>query len=267
MQYAIVYVFDKTYIKYFELSLYTLLLNNNEDNFEIVILYTNIEDIKDIENITKIYKKKIIFKQILYKNYLKNKYAFNPFYRLDLFTLNNYKKIIFLDCDTLIVKNIYSLFLSNISFGACKYNTNSKNDKNYFNAGVLIIDKHYLSDNVYKALLEKMPYYEEEEKLLNNYFKNDVFFIEPKYNCSIFTSNDFNLDSTYIYHFVSYTKQIYNIKQFLKNLYKLKNSVLENKLFLNDFSREYNSKIFLTLYFIVFKVKSQYKSFIKQINK
>jgi lipopolysaccharide biosynthesis glycosyltransferase len=272
MPFAIIYVFDKSYIKYFELSLFSLLQHNKEDNFDIVIFYANENDINTIKDVTKLYKKNFIFKLIQYTNYSKNKYTFNPFFRLDLFTLSNYKKIIFLDCDTLIIKNINFLFFKDIKFGACKYikspNLDYNNASNYFNAGVLLVDKYFLCDKVYKNLIERMYLYEEEEQLLNQYFKKDIIFLESQYNCSIYTTKEFNLNQIYIYHFISYTKEIYNLKKFFKNLNKVKNTVfLEKNLFLNCFFKEFDIKVFIILYKIILKIKNQYLFFLKYTNK
>ena len=142
---------DSSYIEYLKYSLSSLLINNSNKSFDIVFFYDTEKTLESLQTLAKNYNCNFIYKAVTINDYIKSANKYNPYYRLEIFTLDKYDKILFLDCDTIICKNVEELFYTDIDFGAVKYIYNTEyfykqyNLKNYFNAGVLLIGKKYLN--------------------------------------------------------------------------------------------------------------------------
>lgn len=229
MKCAIVYVLDETYIKYLKHSLYSLLFNNSKHNFDIIFFYDTEATLIKIKNIIKQYKNNFLYKPVPISSYTKTLNNYNPYYRLEIFTLEEYDKILYLDCDTIICKDISEIFYNNIDFGAVKYLYNTEyfykifNLKNFFNAGVLLIGKKYLNQDTYINLLNKLHF---ERKKYNQLRGNEPFFnsefntlytpLPYIYNATPYTTNYDNLKNASIVHLQGFLKYFYDLKSLSK---------------------------------------------------
>ena len=150
---------------------------------------------------------KIIFKDIPEKDYKNCKFAddprawgYNCAYRFEIFTLSQYKKIIYIDCDFLIQNDITELFLDDDKFKAVK----TANDylfqgNKQFNAGLLLIDNIFLKQKVKNELIQMCltpaPVFNNstlwlsDDPILNTYFK-DVKYLKKKYNYVVTSLNN-----------------------------------------------------------------------------
>jgi len=183
--------------------------------FKIVVFYWNLS--QQNKNKIKSMDSNIVFKKIPQEDYKNCKFAsfprnwdYNCAYRFEIFTLCEYDKIVYIDCDFLIQNNISKLFRKNIKFGAVRAEGDCLIQGNkHFNAGLLVIDKEYLNNNIKKELINlcssAAPLFNDktewisDEPVLNFFFK-DVSFLEKKYNYLV-TTLKINKDKDVNYHF------------------------------------------------------------------
>lgn len=113
--------------------------------------------------------------------------------RFEIFTLEEYDKIIFFDVDMLCLGDIKEIFESNVSFGACTIKESSEIDHpskynkmlKSFDGGLMVISKQYLTVNVRNELIDisLQKKWSSDEPILNTYFDNSkVTFLPKKYN-------------------------------------------------------------------------------------
>jgi lipopolysaccharide biosynthesis glycosyltransferase len=160
---------------------------------------------------------KIIFKEIPEKDYINCKFGelprvwdYNCAYRFEIFTLSEYNKILYIDCDFLIQNDITQVFKLKSNFGAVKAAEDymAQGDKR-FNAGLLLIDNMYLSKKVKEELitinLQPAPTFNNsqewisDEPVLNTYFK-EVKYLKKKFNYLV-TSLEIDETDGNNYHF------------------------------------------------------------------
>ncbi|HHW7568535.1 TPA: glycosyltransferase family 8 protein [Mannheimia haemolytica] len=114
--------------------------------------------------------------------------------------LPNLDKILYLDVDTLTTNSLSELWnidLYDFSIGACydsfietngyKLTIGLSEHHHYFNAGVLLINMYkFKNSNVYHSALQYLEKYQDikyqDQDIMNFIFKDDVIFINPKYN-------------------------------------------------------------------------------------
>lgn len=227
---AICFCCDKKYIEYLSVTIYSIIKNSsNEHNYDITILYNDIYDFQKrfllsmIEN-----KPNISIKFFNMQDYIK-KYSLNnlfirtdmslaAYYRLFIGEIfEKYEKILYLDSDLIINRDIAQLFnteLSDYSLGACldtnianymfvreddkKYMSDFRNymrntfkyydSKRYFNSGVLLINiknfrKTKLSDLL--DLARNNTKYFHDQNVLNVAFANDFKILPPEWNTQV----------------------------------------------------------------------------------
>ncbi|RDJ35623.1 MAG: hypothetical protein DWQ19_12460 [Crenarchaeota archaeon] len=116
----------------------------------------------------------------------------NCFCKLHMWN-TNYDKIIYLDADTIVIKNIDHLFYTQEEFAAGRSCTSIINVKtnesqsflndNHFNAGVLVFSPN---KKTYKDLMEQKDYVNDDDgsdqSLLNIYFKHTWYKLPVIYN-------------------------------------------------------------------------------------
>ena len=120
-------------------------------------------------------------------------------------------KILYLDCDSLIIGSLKGFWDENIDKYYCAgildcVNTTIKQEYGfskediYINAGVLLINlKKWREDNVELEFIEFMAqnqhrFYQHDQGVINNVFKNKIKIVNPKYNLQIhFQSFDYDL--------------------------------------------------------------------------
>ena len=114
-----------------------------------------------------------------YANYIRWTNAFD---KLHVFSLSEYEKVVYLDCDMLILRNIDSLFL--------KEKNTMASDEPYtdgYNSAVMIVKPNYTD---YKELLNLISKYDQPNKIegigdqniINDYFGNNLDKLGIAYN-------------------------------------------------------------------------------------
>lgn len=130
-----------------------------------------------------------------YQPYRENpNFANNAYNKLHLWN-QDFDKIIYLDADIVVLKNIDHIFELDMDFGACptfqmifnkemkKYTSMSYN-YGYFNSGVMVLKP---SSNVYNGLLcdkdiVSTPHDPSDQGFLNHFFKDKWWRLNPIYN-------------------------------------------------------------------------------------
>lgn len=223
----VLFASDNNYAPFLLIAIISMLKNNqNEfDEINIFILDDGISEMnkEKLKNLINAFNCKVIFiktKQLdeleinimtLERNL--NISSLTTYSRLFISNLlpKEIDKILYLDCDSLIVGSLKEFWDEDISDYYCAgildcINTTIKKeygfsrDDTYINAGVLLINlKKWREDNVEVEFIDFMAqnqhrFYQHDQGVINNIFKNKIKIVHPKYNLQIhFQSFDYDL--------------------------------------------------------------------------
>lgn len=208
----VMYLCDDNYAMMAGVSIYSLLDNNSDvDEINIFLITDNIseDNHKKLQAVVDTYNRKIFFiskpdiRSLLGCNVETHWWIDNVFSRVFLGeVLKDFQfvhRLIYIDCDTLVVgsiKDLWQLELhGNIGAGVCEAmgNLHKKaiglsNNDNYFNAGVFLIDidKWRLNDkdsavkDFVKCVKGRLEY--ADESILNGILSKELVQLSPKYN-------------------------------------------------------------------------------------
>ena len=226
---------DNNFIEY--LYTFTLSLIKNIGDNKIINLYIldgNIEEKNKliIEKIVHNTKHKIIFIKPNIQKYnnwfdkiIINKEYFSPavFYRLEIPSLiPNVDKVLYLDCDIIVNKDISDLYNINIdNYYICAIEEEGRAAKtrkkifnldHYFNSGVMLINNKMWINNSVKEDFEtffNLNYNKimtVDQDIINCVFKDKIKSLDKKFNYFPFneTENDIPSENLYIIHYSSY---------------------------------------------------------------
>lgn len=209
----ILYQSDENYAPYMGVSIYSLLHNNQEsDEINIYIINNNISDenIKKLNLLVKKYHRKITYinadkilnsdkisKLPKYSGMRKNGKSFMKMMLDDVIT-DDIKKIIYIDCDTLVVNDIHELMNTEMngypiamaldSFVLkAKPSIGLQYDEPYYNSGIILFDleqwkKQNCSSRVVNHLANNRTYGTVDQDVLNMEFKNTIARLPVNYN-------------------------------------------------------------------------------------
>lgn len=204
----IIYSSDDNYYIYMGVSILSVLENNrNFNSINIYIVDNNINDVNKLElkKLVESYQRNIIFIDFeKYKKYLKLnmpwEISISAYARLFVASMlaNNIDKVLYFDCDTLIVSNLNELWNQDINdfyvAGVC--DTVSSNTKKaiglnnvdlYINSGMILINlKKWREDNLEEKLLTFIEKYKgnvihHDQGVINGAIKNKMI-LPLKYN-------------------------------------------------------------------------------------
>ena len=210
----IVLASDDNYVPLLTISIVSFLENNcNEfDEINVFILNDGIskQNIEKISNSLYKYNCNIDFIKTKNIEHLNSKIvslekdnisSFTTYSRLFIGSLipDTIDKIIYLDCDILVVDSVKQLWDEDISDYYCAgvldcCNTTVQKmlgiseEDNYINAGMLYVNlKKWREDNVEDKFIEfimnnQNRYYQHDQGIINNTFKDNIKIISPKYN-------------------------------------------------------------------------------------
>lgn len=215
----VVFASDDNYAPFLSISMFSLLKNNKNyfDKFNIFVLDDGIsnENKSKINNITKDYSCDVSFIEtkkldemdfnVLGLERNLNKSSLTTYARLFMSTLlpEDIDKVLYLDCDSLIVDSYKELWKLDISNYYCAgvldgINTAAKEklgfgkEENYINAGFLLVNlKKWRDEHVEEKFIEFMVenqhrFYQHDQGVLNNVFRDNILIVEPKYNLQIY---------------------------------------------------------------------------------
>lgn len=224
MQYNICYSFDSNYVEQFMVSVVSLLANADKDEcFDIFVLDGGLTktDKAVIESLKKSYKnfslKYLSVNEKDFKNcpLLKEKSQEFKHYHVTLPTYFRFKlpsilgkinSVLYLDCDVIIrgpLKDLFSIDLKNMAAAMVK-DVESDSEakrlglKNYFNAGVMLINLDYwrknkIEDNLFeytKTHTDEIKW--QDQDILNCVLNENIKAIDTKWNYQYFLYDEVN---------------------------------------------------------------------------
>lgn len=235
---------DDNYIQHTMAMLCSLYENNKEHNITVHVLQKDLSEKSRIylnglcaryNNIIKYYE--VDEKKLIGVQFRKNRpLSMAAYYRLLLSSVlpQEIEKILYLDCDMVILRDISELFNLEIggfalaaSLDHFPYNQQHRMqlhmevDERTFCSGIMLVNlKFWRDNNVEVGLLEYAKRYKEvvylhDQDVLNYYFKKKWFLLPPKWNrvaCSVlpfesFRFQDFDIDDyvnqPMLYHYAS----------------------------------------------------------------
>ena len=196
---------DSNYILPTMVCLQSMFTNKNENSlYDIYILSDNIKP-EHVKNLEKFSKDNFVVKVLQIENKYKdlenkNDYVTNSaFLKFDIPNiLNEFEKILYIDTDTVILKDLFDLYNTNIEnsiAGVVKdvgdiFYKRSKDLSliNYFNSGVILYNaKKYREKACAKSALKVyldngQSFICHDQDTLNLVFNNDVVWLSPFYN-------------------------------------------------------------------------------------
>lgn len=204
----IVFASDNNFVKPLAVSIASVLLNSNKsDSFEFFVLTSDItnENKEKIAKLKKIKDFEITYLSIDEKDFeicpLCKHFKLPTYFRLKLPSLLNEDKVLYLDCDILVLKSLKELFIINIDNYYCAaveditketQSTRAQMEildvKDYFNAGILLLNLKKMREGSIEP--KCFDYIENnsdkiknvDQSVLNVVFKNNVLFVENLWN-------------------------------------------------------------------------------------
>lgn len=223
----VVFASDENYAPFLTIALFSLLENNQNDfdKINIFILDDGINESNKIKilNLTKNFSCKIEFIEtkklddidfnILGIERNLNKASLTAYARLFIPSLlpKHIDKVLYLDCDSLIVdsfKEIWNLDISNYYCAgvidgintSVKKKLGFEKEADYINSGFLLVNlKKWREEKVEEKFIKFMVenqhrYYQHDQGVLNNVFKDKILIVHPEYNLQIyFQTLEYNL--------------------------------------------------------------------------
>jgi len=216
-KFSIVYVANNEYSSPLLASLNSFKLNSQLYNkIDIIIFHTHNFDKTKFNNFNIKFKK---FKEPLVK--FSRSWGLNPASKFEIFKLKGYKKILYLDCDTIIKSDISNIFTLQGDFivtalkkiGNRIFNGLQKG----FNAGVFIVSEKYLNVNVYNDLINisKRNLFTGNQNVLNFYFKDKIDIMPLCYNTCLDQLKHIDKKDIKILHYIEYKPWLNNSTKYI----------------------------------------------------
>lgn len=236
----IFYACDDAFVKYTIVSLSSMIQNASKDyQYKIYVLNTNIgEDMKSKLSALENENFEISFTDVSeYLNSvtkdlpIRHYYSKTTYYRFFIAEMfPEYSKAIYIDSDTIVLGDISKLYETDIGdayLGACHEQAMVQVDvygtycekvvgvsrHNFFNAGLMLLNcKQFRDKKVLKKFLHYLWEYNfvvtQDEDYLNLICKDQVFWLDQKWNTELTEGLNYNYDVTtaYILHYIMVNK-------------------------------------------------------------
>lgn len=216
MRIALVTLLNDSFMIAYKVFMKSLLTTNKWFDLDFIILDDKISEKN--KSMCRTFYKNIEFRKINYERYSKKNWHMthpklkSTYYKLDIFAFRDYNRIVFIDLDTVVLKNIKDLFYSfpQDICGAKAYSLGSDNLRRDINSGVIILNKPVMNEAIYTDLinLSAKGFNLPDQKVINHYFKGKIAYIPKTFNCEkrIIYSKKFNYsvkrNSIAILHYV-----------------------------------------------------------------
>lgn len=192
---------DKNYVPQLKVALCSILENcKNPKEIEFIVLNSGEiekEEIKEIKNFVKNYSSKVIFYKVKKEKYQKldprkrlSHLSSAAYYRLEIPKICKNEKVLYLDCDLVILGNVIDLWkfdLKNKTIGAVlDYYLAFVENKREFNSGVLVIDcKKWNKRKYNKKIINFIKNDKKlslDQEILNKIIKDDWYELPLEWN-------------------------------------------------------------------------------------
>jgi len=232
----VVYAVNRYYYPYLYISIYSL-IKNSTSNYDISILHDSLNE-DEINTLMTLKNTKININIINVEEYVREKkYILSDHISKEAYfrflipiILSNYNKVIYLDCDTIITKDLedlYNINLKNNTLGAVLdcgissikgYTSNIVKipDNTYINSGVMLINNKLFIQNKEEEIEclniiinnKKLKFHDQD--IINIYYKNKILFLDNKWNKQIDLriKKDFinDINNSFIIHYYGPSK-------------------------------------------------------------
>ena len=205
---VIAYITDDNYVMPTIVSITSAIMNKNENSiYKIYIIGVSVNE-ENKKCLDKFIAKNINDKIVINILHFNQHYNFDdthPYvtsaaiFKFDIANiLSDYNKVLYIDCDTIVLKDLSELFNIDINdYYAAAVKDFIANEilkqhlplgiKNYFNSGVMLLNAKLLRENNIKELLldykiNKDRRHFMDQDCFNFIFNSKVIFIKPKYN-------------------------------------------------------------------------------------
>lgn len=216
----VVFACNKSYSTYLTVAILSLIKNCSKDNlYKLFVLHTELSE-QEIQTLENLSVDNVIIKCIDVNKYIEGlvlptsiHLSKEAYYRILIpEILNEYKKVLYLDCDIVIQRDVAELYNEDIgnnvlgavinpsSPGNVSYiNKNIKIDyKKYFNSGVLIFNnetfrKNSIKEKCLSLMVNIAQYVLLDQDLLNIACLNKVKYLDVKWNYIYFFANSITI--------------------------------------------------------------------------
>lgn len=239
----VVYACNDSYVIQTGISIISLLENNKDNDICIYFFGDKISDKnkKIITSIVEKYNQKIVFNELpdldkMAEYELRVNFWAKAAYLRLFFTMVmplQINRLLWLDGDTIILKDIKEFYNTNISDYACagvldatslakRLNGFKRNEK-YFNTGVLLINMEYWrNNNVYEKMKEEIKYrhgnsIDVDQSYINCVLKNKIKVLKPRYNFMSYYEDAVKDYSGYLNETGYKGKEIYSQKEIIES--------------------------------------------------
>jgi len=196
----------------------SLLKNNAWFDKDIILLSDGGLSKNNINELIKLYRNIIII-NAKKEDYLDcvpttRLWGFNLYYRFDVFGLGSlgYDRIIMLDSDMIVTKDISELFDYTCSIGACKKYLGIKEiepnnilaiNRKRFNCGLISISKKFLDISIKNKLIElaSTRAWSSDQPVLNLFFEKQITYLPEKFNLVSANATKESISSACILHY------------------------------------------------------------------
>ena len=206
----IVYVANEKYTKHLCISMLSLLDNNIGEDLNIYIVSLGISSVSQdiLKSTALIYKRDL---NIIEFSDIETKFTYKPdTTKFDISALGrlflgdllpeNIEKVIYLDCDTIILKNLKRMYAIDLKgkllaaaleptiYADLKVDIGMYVDANYYNSGVLLIDlKQWRKTRATECVINYLENINEyclftDQDAINGAFMHRIKILSPKYN-------------------------------------------------------------------------------------
>ncbi len=227
----VVYAVNRYYYPYLYVSIYSL-IKNSASNYDINIFHDSLNE-DEVNTLMTLKNNKVNITVINVSNYINNKkyIVSNHISKESYFRflipriLGKYNKVIYLDCDTVITKDLKDLYNINLGdkvlgavldrgIGDIKGYTSEIvkiPDGTYVNSGVMLINNNVFVQNEIeeekclkiKIDNEKLQFHDQD--IINIYYQNKILLLDNKWNKQIDLriKKDFtnDIDNSFIIHY------------------------------------------------------------------
>lgn len=270
MRVAFTTVLDNKYLVGFLITLNSMLRVSKDFDYDIIILeWGELSNISK-EVILKLYNK-VYFKKVnceLYQNQEYDdtwrKWTYNCNYRFDIFTLDQYDRVVFFDSDIIFEIDVNELLKYDVDFGACGAGlgrVTQIGDIEGFDGGIMSIGKKYLNKQTRDELIKianspapndksiKTNKWVSDEPILNTYFLDKITWLPEEFNFLVSKADNVNIKRSNNYQFTGYNKPWYSNKleeqfnEFAFDCIKKNDKTFMTKIVLRKIVNKYNFEV------------------------
>ena len=230
MKIAFTTTLDDKYLSGFLITFNSILISSPKFDYDLVIFeWGELSD--ESKNVIKKLYNKVSFKMVdvdFYKTHQFDdtfrKWTYNPNYRFDIFTLNEYDRVVFFDSDMIFEIDVEELLRYDVDFGSCSIpagRISQIHNRMGFDAGLMSISKKYLTNEVRMKLIEianSTPPHEDNlktqnwfgnEPILNTYFLDKITWLPNKFDLIVSEISIDDLKNKNNYQFTGHNKPWY----------------------------------------------------------